>query len=154
MNHCTMVLFYSQCIDTGHRLLGGDRLGFSDRAQRDPAQLLINSSCRLLGSQFLPGCQSKKVQSKPATLLPQLAFGVPSLLHVGGGGGGKKKPGPNNRAHTHTLHHQAAGQKKKKNQFTCVNFDRGGTAAVVAAPSPTPAFMYSSRSVLSLTPPY
>lgn len=69
-----MVLFYSPSIDTGHGLLGGDWLGFLDRAKQDPAQLLINSSCRLLSSQFLPGRQPRRVQSKPATLLPHFAF--------------------------------------------------------------------------------
>lgn len=74
LNHSIMVLFYSPSIDTGHGLLGGDWLGFLDRAKQDPAQLLINSSCRLLSSQFLPGRQPRRVQSKPATLLPHFAF--------------------------------------------------------------------------------
>lgn len=74
VNHSTAVLFYSPSIDTGHRLLGGDWLGFLDRAKQDPAQRLINSSCRLLSSQFLPGRQPRRVQSKPATLLPHFAL--------------------------------------------------------------------------------
>ena len=69
-----MVLFYSPSTATGHRLLNGDWLGFLDGAKQYPAQLLVNSSCRLLSSQFLPGRQPRRVQSNPATLLPHFAF--------------------------------------------------------------------------------
>lgn len=124
------------------RLSVGTGWAFLHRAKQDPAQLLINSSCRLLSSQFLPSRQPRRVQSKPATLLPHFAFAC-QVCSVSE----KKKEKKARTKPDSVCDSTTELWIKRKNLFTCVNSDLGGSASVVASPSPTPPFMYSSRTV-------
>ena len=103
------------------------------------APLLIKSSCRLLSSQFLPGRQPRRAQSKPAPLFLHFAFAcqVFSMLErKKKKRKKKKKPGVKQRSST-------ISGLIEGSIYLCVN----GAAAVVAAPSPAPPFMYSSRTL-------
>ena len=76
---------------------------------------------------------------KTSHITPSLCLCVPSLLRVG-----KKKKKREKQSELHQL--QSCGLTVK-NLFTCLNFDLSGAASVVANPSPTLPFMYSSRAV-------
>lgn len=82
-----MVLSHSPATDTGPGHVGRVWLRFPHWAKQDPARLLINSSCRLLSSQLLPSHEPKRVQLKPALLLPHFAF----ACHVCSMGGASQR---------------------------------------------------------------
>lgn len=134
-----MVLFYSPSIDTGHRLLGWDWLGFFQPSQTRSCTAPHKQQLQTARFPVPPRPPAQEGPIKTSHITPSLRLCVPSLLRE------KKK---SQRACT------IMDFKKKRNLFTCVNFDLGGSAARCGGrPLPHPALHVFLTHGPSLTPP-
>lgn len=140
-------LLHSPSIDTGHRLLGGDWLGFFGQSQ-------TTGSCTAPHKQQLQTAKFPVPPRPPAQEGPIKTSHITPLTLLWRAKSEKKKlkegagTEPNCECGLQAVDYKGG----KKKVFTCVNCDLGGCAAAVGAPSPTRPFMYSSGTVSSLTP--